>query len=244
MDDIRVNEARRLLRDDENAAIRREPDLCGRRHLRAAQRAHRVGNRHDVAIVADRETMDAACASRVQHVQQAAGDGNADRTRAQRWFGVGESQALRRHVKGGNIVAACVHDIQPMVVLAEDNTALVAEPLAGAEAAGRVGSVPHQRTVGRPPIGEYLVALRRVAHRVDGSGSAPVRAGGLVRRRRREQRNNKSGGGAGAEYQSNTTQRIVVIAIHGYLLMRQQFTSSRSTPWVEPDIDPNPISWR
>ena len=54
------------------------------------------------------------------------------RVLAQRWLDVCEGQALRRHVKSGNIVAAGIHDKQPMMILAEENAALIAEPPAGA----------------------------------------------------------------------------------------------------------------
>jgi hypothetical protein len=105
----------------------------------------------------------------VQHVDEVAVHGDADRHHAARRNVRRERKRVVLHVERGNLIAAGV-DTDETVAGADERT-LRAESASGAEPAGRVTPGGSQRAVVRTREDEHGVSRRRVRERVHGAGS-------------------------------------------------------------------------
>ena len=162
-DRVRVDRARRLLRDHERLAVRRE------RHLRragaaGAERPRRAGERREL-VMAHGEPGDVPAAAGVQDVQDVVVNGQADRPDAARRDRVLKLERVVADAEVRNRVAAGVDGEQ--LVPADDDRSLRAEVRAGAEAAGRDGARGSERAVVGAREHRDGVPRSRVGERVD-----------------------------------------------------------------------------
>jgi hypothetical protein len=100
-------------------------------------------------------------------------DGHADRPDPSGGSRVCECKTAAAGLENRDFMAAGVDNEKPATVFAEDDSTLVAQAVARAEASRRIRTREVQRAVSKAIVGHDIVAGRRVGHGVDGSGFAP-----------------------------------------------------------------------
>ena len=195
-DDVRIDRARALLRDDERLAVRREGDLR-RARATCSERLRRTGERRQLAVL-DAEARDVPRAACVQDVEDVMVKCEADRPNAARGDRGLPLEPVVLHLEVGDRVASGIDGEQLVAALAEDDRSLRAHVGSGSAPTGGEGPVRCERAVGRAGKDGDGVSAGRVRQGVDradamiacrGSGGGD---GEQQRGARQEQRNNPS----------------------------------------------------
>jgi hypothetical protein len=111
----------------------------------------------------------------VEHIDDVAVHGDADRHGSAGGLDIEELKSVREHKKHRHIVAARVHHEQPSIIPAQRHGALIAQPGARSVTAGSHFANGSQQPISGPVVDHDRIRSG-VGHRVDGAGRTERRS--------------------------------------------------------------------